>query len=340
MFNMNMFIALMILVLVTDTATAAKKPLDTIMDKLLLSSERFLSPLEKRSVPMDDQPVASTTCSDARIGELFSELNDSCQSFLFDATQYNFEEESNIMCESCGTTLYSILQCLDAGQTELELFNVLCTENENGDTCYRLVSGEGVEEDEIFAECGDMVCSDECRRKLQESFDEYGCCLYSLVALNGSEAAAHDMWDACDITGPGMCAPAFEEDSNESETPPTLPVDVEELPSDDEEKSVTNETPSSTTLPPNTEASRETSATTEASQPTTKTSIPTTTTTEGDKSSTTAATSNSESSNMPTAVSDRESEGTDAALLRGAANTPVVNFAVSLIVPLLVFIKL
>ena len=170
-----MFSVTLLLVSFTLAFASALKPTQ-FMERLKLGGERFLSASEKRSIPMDDE----ATCSDARISELFSELSDSCQNYLFEATaQYEFEEESIIICESCGRSLYSILECLDSGPTELELFDVLCTENESGDTCYSLLSGEGVEEDEIFAECGDMACSDECRRKLQESFDEYGCCLYS-----------------------------------------------------------------------------------------------------------------------------------------------------------------
>ena len=98
-----------------------------------MGSERFLSSSEKRSIPMDDG-AGGTTCSDGRISELFSELSESCQNYLFQATaEYEFEEESTIICESCGRPLYSLLECLNSGPTELELFDVLCTENENSD---------------------------------------------------------------------------------------------------------------------------------------------------------------------------------------------------------------
>ena len=339
-----MFSVSLIMVAITIVATAdasavktSNTPFETIMDMLKMGSERFLSSSEKRSIPMDDG-AGGTTCSDGRISELFSELSESCQNYLFQATaEYEFEEESTIICESCGRPLYSLLECLNSGPTELELFDVLCTENENGDNCYSLLSGDGAEEDEIIAECGDMACSDECRRILQESFEEYGCCLYSLVAINGSEAGARDLWAACGITEPGMCAPAF----IASPSLPTLPpVDVEESPDDDEEEPTTiDEASSSTTQPPNTETSHVTPAATETAQPTSASSPTTATTTE--EEGTTTGSPETAAGSTPTAEREPDSQGedggTDTPLLqRGAADVLMVNCAVSLVVPVLI----
>ena len=325
-----MFSVTLLLVSFTLAFASALKPTQ-FMERLKLGGERFLSASEKRSIPMDDE----ATCSDARVSELFSELSDSCQNYLFEATaQYEFEEESIIICESCGRSLYSILECLDSGPTELELFDVLCTENESGDTCYSLLSGEGVEEDEIFAECGDMACSDECRRKLQESFDEYGCCLYSLVSLNESADSARDMWAACGIVEPGMCAPAFGDGPDV--TLPTLPpVDVEELPSEDDEESVTEDIPSSTTQPPSTETSRETPAKTETSQP--ASSFPPAVTTAAGEETTTSTPGAGASSDAPTDELGNQGDGVP--LLRGAADHLMVDYAFSLLFPVLISAK-
>ena len=349
---MNVFSFSLLSAAILMASTTAVKPVvrDAIMERLLLSSEQFFSRSEKRSVSTEDDLAApETNCNYSSIRQLFSQLSPDCQNFLFDAaTQYDFEEESSIMCESCGRTLYSILQCLHSGPTELEMFDVLCTENENGDACYRLVSGEGAEEDEVFAECGDMECSDECRRRLRESFAEYGCCLYSLVALNGSATVARDMWASCGLAEPGMCAPAFRDDSGTSDAPP--PSDAEELPTDDEDESATEETSSSATSPPNTETSRETPAKTEASASDSTSSAteapgvssgPETTTEEISSVSTPKATTSSEettvaSSEAATAEAGDGERGADSALVRGEAQLLTVNYAISLVVPVLI----
>ena len=159
-------------------------------------------------------------CTEERITELVDELLQisECQDYLFDDTVFlDFEQESQIICDHCGSTLYTLLQCLGVSPAELNLFDVICTDNENGDKCYQLLSGEGVEEEQVVSQCEDMTCSDACRMELQDSFSQYGCCLYSLVAVNTSMTTVSDIWSACNIPEPDICAPAF----NQATEPPT-----------------------------------------------------------------------------------------------------------------------
>ena len=241
-----------ILLAVAITSSAVGS--ESVEDVMKMSSSIIqLSEQDKRSVSTltddDDGSTDSVSCRSDRVFELLAGLSIGCQNYLFSAdTAYeDFEEESSVICEKCGPQLYSLLQCLDADSSDLEMYDVLCTRNENGDKCYELLSGEGDEEREIIAECHDMTCSDECRENLEESFSRYGCCLYSLVALNTSMTMVHDMWSACGVEEPGMCRPTF----SESPTDPSA---------------TTDESSDEPTSPPNTESSPTTESTEETTQ--------------------------------------------------------------------------
>ena len=282
----------LMLILATSTAVDAvgfkQETLDAVMEKIF-GSNRDLVPQKRSAAEMERTENTTATCSDDRILQLFSRLSLQCQNYLFEAvTDYDFEAESAVMCQSCGAPLYSILECLDSTPDEMGLFDVLCAENENGDTCYSLLSGNGAEEAEVFAKCGDMNCPDECRRKLQESYADYGCCLYSLVALNDSVDAARDMWRSCGLPEPLTCSGFFFDggsggggvisqptaDTVDIEALPTIGIDEEE----EEEEMVTDElliTTSTPTAQGTNATARETPAETE---PTSTESPPPTTT--------------------------------------------------------------
>ena len=154
------------------------------------------------------------------------------------------------------------------------------------------------------------------------------------MSLNESANSARDMWAACGIVEPGMCAPAFGDGPDV--TLPTLPpVDVEELPSEDDEESVTEDIPSSTTQPPSTETSRETPAKTETSQP--ASSFPPAVTTAAGEETTTSTPGAGASSDAPTDELGNQGDGVP--LLRGAADHLKVDYAFSLLFPVLISAK-
>ena len=336
--RMKVFFAAPLLLMLAASSAADDKQaaMDAIMVKLGASSELFFSELEKRSIETaENETAVSEVCNETTIIQLFTDLSIECQNFLFEAvTRYEFDAESYIMCESCGSTLYRILQCLDAGSTELELYDLLCTRNENGDTCYRTVSGDATEEAEIFAKCADMACSDECREVLHTSFDSYGCCLYSLVALNRSAAAARDMWAACGLIQPVTCDGPF---GGGGRSPYE---DVEELPwtgeeeEEEEEEELTTEDVISSTMVPTDVTTTVIPTNTEpvpspmqlpTSESTTTTTITTTTTEEG---STTASVA------MESATEQQRSGD----VISGGAELVTANlYVLSLLIPTLIF---
>lgn len=237
-----------------------------VRDRLQVSSSNH----NKRSVVSvieRDNGDVIMMCSDEKITEILSDLSSGCQNYLFDKeSSYEFEEESRVLCQSCGVTLYSLLKCFNTSSTNLELYDVLCTENENGDTCYHVMSGDGIEEEDIISKCQDMSCSDACHDSLQNSFQQYGCCLYSLLALNTSMTMVHDMWSACGLEEPGMCNPAFSENKPPSLT--TMETELNKIPTTSDTSVPSDDTStlsSGTTALPNSATSPTETTTTESS---------------------------------------------------------------------------
>lgn len=271
--------------------SAGSTSADRMRDKL--SVDRLPLPaLNKRSATDgEEESGMNTTCSEERIDELMSSLPDDCSYYLFfEVVGYDFEQESEILCNSCGSVLYSLLQCLGTNDKEMELYSTLCTANENGDTCYELLSGEGVEELEIVSKCNDMMCTDECRSSLENSFLQYGCCLYSLVALNTSMTAVHDMWSACGIEEPGMCSPAFSGgDPTQSTTDDGVTSEPPEMTDGTDATTSSDSTDTSSTTPQPSSATTGASSTT--TEPSSATNEPSSATTEPSSATTPATTS-------------------------------------------------
>ena len=209
----------------------------------------------KRTIDTDkDGDELNLRCSVEKVTEIIAELSVGCLNYLFEEEDsYEFENESTVMCESCGSTLFSLLQCVDTDPIELELFNILCADDGNGDTCYSLLSGDGIEEADVIEKCQDLTCSDECLSIIKESFSDFGCCLYSLVAANTSATMARDIWSVCGLDVPSLCAPAFDEDEMPSE--PETTDGIETTGSND---------PEGTTQLPNSDGSSATSGSTES----------------------------------------------------------------------------
>jgi hypothetical protein len=189
---------------------------DGIKDKFRLSRDIALD-IAKRTIPTDRVGELNMRCSEEKLDDILVRLSVTCQNYLFqEEDSLEFEEESTLMCDSCGSTLFSLLECVNTDPTELKLFNALCADNENGDTCYSLLSGEGMEEGGVIEKCQDLTCSGECFSVLQESLSDFGCCLYSLVATNTSVTMARNIWSVCGLDLPTECAPAFDEITDEN----------------------------------------------------------------------------------------------------------------------------
>ena len=184
--------------------------LDHVSWLLSGSKDSHGSVMQKRQSLAEEDNDVVLMCSDDKISELNASLSIECREYLSDENStYQFEQEAAILCQSCGQPLCSFLECLNADPTHILLFDTLCSTNENGDLCYDVISGEGVEEEEVIAACSDMCCSEACRSIIDTSDHDLGCCLFSLVALNSTMEMAKDIWNACDVIPPGMCSPAF-----------------------------------------------------------------------------------------------------------------------------------
>ena len=174
------------------------------------SKDSYGGVIQKRQSLTEDESDVILMCTDERISELNASLSIECRSYLSDENgTYEFEHEAAILCQSCGQPLCSFLECLNADPTHILLFDTLCSTNENGDLCYDVISGEGVEEEELITACSDMTCSAACRSIIDTSDQKLGCCLFGLVGLNSTMEMAKDIWNSCDVSPPGMCSPAF-----------------------------------------------------------------------------------------------------------------------------------
>ena len=253
---MDSFLVIVILAVVVTVSSSMRQEMAD-HNNIKHSRNIQLSDKDKRSSSITAEENDPMNCSQDRIIEMITRLSLPCQNYLFkeEIVHDEFEDESSIICENCGSQLYSLLKCLNTNTNDLELYNVLCTHNENGNKCYELINGKGEEESEIISKCRNMNCSDECRASLEESFSRYGCCLYSLVALNTSMIMVHDMWQACGIEEPGMCSPAFNDSSS-----------LDDIIYDDIEATAEPSTTNEPTETPNTDTSPSTTTTTETTE--------------------------------------------------------------------------
>lgn len=266
----TLLFAVMALFCFIELATAAAG----IQERLKIS----LSSLGKRavsdSVPERDDGLL---CSEDEIIRLFTNLGTICQNFIFDANleDIDFDDVSLIFCEECGDNLYAFLRCFDIGLTNFAVYDVLCATNANNDTCHSILNEDGITED-IIAKCDDLKCSDECRDVLIDTVSEYGCCLYSLVAIDTSMSTVKDIWSACGLEEPDICDPAFGENVTIPETTTEEPIEVTvettKPPPD------TTVTPSNDiTLSPKTDETPTRAGTTESSSPSVSQSVATAT---------------------------------------------------------------
>lgn len=154
-------------------------------------------------------------CSPSKIETMGKSLSLSCVEFL---TTQRFFNTTNLydsiggLCETCGEPLYRLIRdCVGDTGMFLQTLDVLCATNELGNKCYNtLVSRK----DDLFSECERSPCSTACKRDLETSNDQHGCCLYSSLALLKGVESAEKLWARCDVNPPDLCEGAF--------TPPVL----------------------------------------------------------------------------------------------------------------------
>ena len=247
-----------------------------IQERLKIS----LSSLNKRAV---SDSVAERDnglfCSEEEVIRLFTNLETICQNFIFNANveETDFDEAFSILCKQCGDDLYALLKCFDTSLIDFAAYDVLCATNNNNDTCYSLFefTDDGIEAEDIISKCDDLKCSNECRDVLNDTFAEYGCCLYSLVAINTSMSTVNNIWSACGLEEPDICDPAFGESITlpEPTTEEPIEVTVETTKPPD-----TTLTPSNDiTLSPKTDETPTGAGTTESSSPSVSQSVATAT---------------------------------------------------------------
>lgn len=119
-----------------------------------------------------------------------------------------FQHSSRGLCEDCGTPLYLLAsQCLEDDRLS-KMLDLLCATNDNGDLCYEAMASSLGGQEEMFAECDGSTCSQTCREDLQISGQQYGCCLFSSLAVLRGLPRARAIWSSCELALPSLCTGA------------------------------------------------------------------------------------------------------------------------------------
>lgn len=151
------------------------------------------------------------SCSPSKIETIGKSLSLSCVEFLTTGS-FNITgpyDSVGGLCETCGNPLYQLIRdCVGETGMFLQTLDVLCATNEQGNKCYNtLVSQKG--DRDLFSECERSPCSTACKRDLETSNNEHGCCLYSSLALLKGVESAEQLWSRCDVNPPDLCEGAF-----------------------------------------------------------------------------------------------------------------------------------
>ena len=90
--------------------------------------------------------------------------------------------------------------------------NLLCSSDSRlGSQCAGILSDEFVS-NTVESLCQDATadsCSDACSIALQESSGDWGCCLYTLQALDTNVTFVNDIYDRCKVESSGLCEGAL-----------------------------------------------------------------------------------------------------------------------------------
>ena len=156
------------------------------------------------------------SCSPSKIETIGKSLSLSCVEFL---TTQNFNITSlydsavDGLCETCGQPLYQLIRdCVGQTGMFLQTLDVLCATNEQGNKCYNTLASQKGDRD-LFSECERSPCSTACKRDLETSNNEHGCCLFSSLALLKGVESAEQLWSRCDVNPPDLCEGAFTSES-------------------------------------------------------------------------------------------------------------------------------
>lgn len=160
---------------------------------------------------LSDGFVLAFSCSPLTLQNKGKSLSLACIEFLTtqDFNLTSFQSSARGLCESCGIPLYEIIRdCVGEAGRFLATIDILCATNEKGNKCYNTLAPQ---EDgrQLFSDCELSPCSSACKRDLETSNEQHGCCVYSSVALLADVRSAEQIWSQCDVNRPGLCKGAF-----------------------------------------------------------------------------------------------------------------------------------
>lgn len=175
-------------------------------------TEEAIIDLVKKSLPLGEGEGVNIRfeCSPARLDQRWKSLSVGCAEFLttnaFNPT--NFPSSLRGLCQSCGEPLYQlVLDCVGDSGRFLQVLDALCATNERGVACHDVIAADARQE--MFSDCEQSPCSDNCRRELIDSNQRHGCCLFSTVAALSDNERAERLWSRCGVETPRLCSGAF-----------------------------------------------------------------------------------------------------------------------------------
>ena len=169
---------------------------------------RHLAKISRDVFKREESDHLRFNCSSSTLETLGKTLTLACVEFLTtqDFNTNSFQSSAYGLCETCGKPLFLLARdCV--GETRLaESLDILCATNAMGNKCYDTFD-ETFQEDgrDMFSDCDSSPCSTACKRDLETSNEQHGCCVYSSVALLRDEKSAEQIWSRCDVRPPGLC---------------------------------------------------------------------------------------------------------------------------------------
>ena len=168
----------------------------------------------------DEPIVPESPGGDVECISLVQNLPAACQQyanlqFLYTAAYVNPDTFIADFCDStCGRRAYDYFVACDAitDDNEAAVVDFLCAQTDDGDDCARIYS-DGTLETVFSSPCAsisDTFCSDECSDVLQEPVKRWGCCLFTLTALDDNVTFIEGIVEQCRLPGnPHLCIGGF-----------------------------------------------------------------------------------------------------------------------------------
>ena len=157
----------------------------------------------------------SSVAVDPLCEDLVDNVASECRSYLgLDPFEIAFTSIDTFCDSECGEEIYDFqLQCDERTGTQNATFiDLLCARNDTGTLCGYVFSLFTENPLEICTTFDGLNCSSQCRNAITHNRNRGGCCVDSLLAIEGGTLAINQLYFLCGLEASETCVGAFSDE--------------------------------------------------------------------------------------------------------------------------------